>query len=95
MFENFLPSDLRKYEYFGGGSWMGHRVRADYATTVSLFTALASQGTDKLEDFEPEDGEEPLCPKKRKHQMHSYKFGPSSHKIWHPDQDPDRGASTA
>ena len=26
MFENFLPSDLRKYEYFGGGSWMGRRV---------------------------------------------------------------------
>ena len=95
MFENFLPSDLRKYEYFGGGSWMGRRVRADYAATVSLFTALASQGTDTLEDLEPEEGEEPLRPKKRKHQMHSYEFGPSSHKIWRPDQDPDGGASTA
>ena len=95
MFENFLPSDLHKYEYFGGGSWMGRRVRSDYAMTVSLFAALASQGTDKLEDLEPEDGEEPLRPKKRKHQMHSYEFGPSSHKIWRPNQDPNGGTSTA
>ena len=95
MFENFLPSDLRKYEYFGGGSWMGRRVRASYASTVSLFTALASQDTDKLEDLEPEDEEEPLRRKKRKHEMHSYELGPHSHKIWRPDQDPDRGTSTA
>ena len=74
MFENFLPSDLRKYEYFGGGSWMGRRMRANYPSTVSLFTALASQGTEKLEDFEPEEGEEPLRRKKRKHLMHSYQF---------------------
>ena len=95
MFENFLPSDLRKYEYYGGGSWMGRRVRATYPPMVSLFTALASQGTEKLEDLEPEEGEEPLRRKKRKHQIHSFQFGPSSHKIWRPDQDPDGGASTA
>ena len=95
MFANFLPSDLRKYEYFGGGSWMGHQVRPDYAATVSLFTALAKQGTDTLEGFEPEEGEEPLCPKKRKHQMHSYETGPRSYKIWHPDQDPKGGTSTS
>ena len=95
MFENFLPSDLRKYEYFGGGSWMGRRVKAGYASTVSLFTALASQDTDKLEDLEPEDGEEPLRHKKRKHEMHSYELGPRSHKIWRPDQDPDGGTSMA
>ena len=95
MFENFLPSDLRKYEYFGGGSWMGRRVRAGYPAIVSLFTALASQDTDNLEDLEPEDGEEPLRRKKRKHKMHSYELGPRSHKIWRPDQDPDGGTSTA
>ena len=95
MFENFLPSDLRKYEYFGGGSWMGRRVRADYPAIVSLFTALASQDTDKLEDLTPEDREEPLRRKKRKHEVHSYELGPRSHKIWRPDQDPDGGTSMA
>ena len=94
MFENFLPSDLRKYEYFGGGSWMGRRVRADYASIPPLFAALATAGIEPPEEIEPEEGEEPLRPKKRKHQMHCYELE-HSHKIWCPDQDPDGGTSTA
>ena len=94
MFENFLPSDLHKYEYFGGGSWMGRRVRADYASIPPLFAALATAGIEPPEEIEPEEGEEPLCPKKRKHQMHCYELE-HSHKIWRPDQDPDGGMSMA
>ena len=94
MFENFLPSDLRKYEYFGGGSWMGRRIQADYASILPLFTALATEGIKKPKEIEPEEGEEPLCPKKRKHQMHSYELG-HSYKIWRSDDDPEGGTSTS
>ena len=93
MFQ-FLPSDLRKYEYFGGGSWMGRRVRAGYSSIPPLFAAVATAGVEQPEEIKPEEGEEPLRPKKRKHQMHSYDLGYSS-KIWHPHEDPDGGALTA
>ena len=64
MFENFLPSDLRKYEYFGGGSWMGHRVRADYASIPPLFAALATAGVEKPEEIELEEVKSLCIPRK-------------------------------
>ena len=90
----FLPSDLRKYEYYGGGHWMGRRIRTDYAPLPRLFAAAATAGLKEPEKIEPEEGEEPLCPKKRKHQMHSYKLSHAG-KIWRPQDDPDNGASMA
>ena len=89
----FLPSDLRQFSYFGGGSWLG-RHRKDDSQTM-LFAAGIVADPAKLEAEEPKEGEEPLVKKRRKHEMHIY---PQEHhgKIWHPvnpDNNPDGGAS--
>ena len=89
----FLPSDLRQYSYYGGGSWMG-RIRKDDSKTVLSAAELVSQTAD-LEALEPkqEEDEEPLVRKKCKHEVHLFHqehYG----KIWRPDDD-DRDTSTA
>ena len=56
MFQ-FLPSDLRKYEYFGGWSWIDRRVRAGYSSIPPLFAAVATAGIKEPEEVEPEEGE--------------------------------------
>ena len=82
----FLPSDLRQYSYYGGGSWMG-RIPKDDSKTVLSAAELVSQAAD-LEVLEPaqDEDEEPLVRKKCKHNMHLF---PQEHygKIWRPDDD--------
>ena len=72
----FLPSDLRQYHYFRGGCWLGRHRRDDSKTR--FFAA-------------PEEGEDRLLPKKRKHQMHLF-IKEHGGKIWKaedPKDDPD------
>ena len=88
----FLPSDLRQFEYYGGGKWLG-RCRKDESQTC-LFAAGIVSTTVEPEAPEPEEGEEPLRHKKRKHKMHSYALEHSG-KIWRPHENPDSGVSTA
>ena len=71
------------------------RLRKDDSQTM-LFAAGMVMDPATLEVDEPEEGEEPLAKKKRKHEVHIF---PKEHhgKIWHsakPDDGPDRGAST-
>ena len=91
----FPPSDLRQFSYFGSGSWLGRHRKGDSQTM--LFAADIVADPAELKAEKPEKGEEPLRKKRRKHEMHVY---PEEHygKFWHPthpDDDPDRGASTA
>ena len=87
----FLPSDLRQYHYFGGGRWLG-RHRRDDSKTRFFAAELASEnkGTGLPA---PEEGEDRLLPKKRKHQMHLF-VKEHDGKIWKvedPMDDPDMG----
>ena len=55
-FMEFLPSDLRQYEYFGGGSWMGRRKRDDYITPlIAEIMVQEVEVADPPEDIEDED----------------------------------------
>ena len=86
----FLPSDLQQYHYFGGGHWLGHHQQDDSKTH---FFAAETKGTDLPV---PEEGEDRLLCKKRKHQMHLF-VKEHGGKIWQvadPKDDPNRGAST-
>ena len=90
----FPPSDLRQYHYFGGGAWLG-RHRRDDSKTRFFAAELASEHKGAGLPL-PEEGEDRLLPKKRKHQMHLFVKGHGG-KIWKakdPKDDPDRGAST-
>ena len=89
----FLPSDLRQFSYFGGGSWMGC-YRKDNSKTQSFAAKLVTQTADSeaLAPAEDED-EEPLICKKRKHDMHLFRQEHHG-KIWCPNDDPDGGTST-
>ena len=82
----FLPSDLRCYEYFGGGSSMG-RYRKDDSQTELFAAELVAQTADKEALHPPQDeDEEPLVCKRRKHDMHLFHqehYG----KIWRPNDD--------
>ena len=90
----FLPSDLRRYEYFGGGSWLGCYRKDDSQT--DLFAAkLVAQTADEEALNPPQDeDEEHLVCKRRKHDMHLFHqehYG----KIWHPDDDADADGGTS
>ena len=90
----FLPSDLRQYHYFGGGCWLGHHWRDDSKTR--FFAAELVSETKGTDLPAPEEGEDRLLHKKRKHQMHLY-IKEHGGKIWQandPKDDPNRGAST-
>ena len=90
----FLPSDLRQYHYFGGGHWLGHHRRDDSKThffAVELVSETKGTGLPA-----PEEGEDRLPHKKRKHQMHLF-IKEQGGKIWwanDPKDDPDGGAAT-
>ena len=53
----FLPSDLRQFEYYGGGKWLG-RCRKDESQTC-LFAAGIVSMTAEPEAPEPEEGRSP------------------------------------
>ena len=90
----FSPSDLHQYRYFGGGSWLG-RHHLDNSKTHFFAAELASEYQD-VDLPAPEEGEDRLVPKKRKHEMHL--FPKERHgKIWRaadPEDDPNGGLST-
>ena len=91
----FPPSDLRQYRYFGGGAWLG-RHRRDDSKTRFFAAELASEHKGTRLHL-PEEGEDRLLPKKRKHQMHLFVKGHGG-KIWKaedPKDDPNGGASMA
>ena len=90
----FLPSDLHRYEYFCGGSWMG-RYRKDDSQTDLFAAKLVAQTADEEALDPPQDkDEEPLVCKRRKHDMHLFHqehYG----KIWRPDDDDDADGSSS
>ena len=90
----FLPSDLRQYRYFGGGHWLGHHRRDDSKTR--FFAAELVSETKGTDLPEPEEGEDKLLHKQRKHEMHLF-VKEHGGKIWwphDPKDDPDGGMLT-
>ena len=90
----FLPSDLRQYHYFGGGHWLGCHRRDDSKTRFFAAKLVSENKGDSLPT--PEEGEDRLLCKKRKHQMHLF-VKDHGGKIWwaeDPKDDPDGGALT-
>ena len=47
-FMEILPSDLRQYEYFGGGSWMGRRKRDDPISRI-----IAARMAQEVQEAQP------------------------------------------
>ena len=89
----FLPSDLRQYHYFGGGRWLGRHQRDDSKTRFFAAELASENKGASLPD--PEEGEDRLLRKKRKHQMHLF-VKEHGGKIWwaeDPKDDPNGGAS--
>ena len=82
----FLPSDLRQYHYFGGGRWLGHHQREDSKTC--FFAAELASKTKGTGLPAPEEGEDRLLRKKRKHPMHLF-IKEHGGKIWRADDPKD------
>ena len=66
----FLPSDLRQYHYLRGGHWLGRHQRDNSKTR--FFAAELASKTKGTGLPAPEEGEDRLLHKKRKHQMHLF-----------------------